>query len=58
MVAAAGRTGDINFHLNAVRRAATDMHSENIRLRAENERLEKLVSETVPVRSLLHLRKF
>ncbi|KAM5541183.1 hypothetical protein V8D89_005112 [Ganoderma adspersum] len=47
------RTGDLDFHLNAVRRASTDMRDENLRLRAENERLGKLVSEVVPELKIL-----
>lgn len=51
------RVGDLDFHLNAVMRAATDMRDENLQLRVENERLEKLVSEVVPVCALLHSRR-
>ena len=40
---------DIDFWLNGAVRATTHIRDENLRLAAENERLEKLLSEVIPV---------
>ena len=40
---------DLDFLLNGVVRATADIREENLRLRTENERLEKMLSELMPV---------
>ncbi len=40
---------DLDFLLNGVVLATNNIRHENLRLKAENERLEKLLSESMPV---------
>ena len=40
---------DLDFLLNSVARATTNLRDENARLQAENERLEGVLSEILPV---------
>lgn len=40
---------DLDFLLNGVVRATADIREDNLRLRTENERLEKMLSELMPV---------
>ena len=42
-------THDLDFLLNGVVRATADIREDNLRLRTENERLEKMLSELMPV---------
>ncbi|KAM5541177.1 hypothetical protein V8D89_005106 [Ganoderma adspersum] len=48
-------THDLDFLLNGVVRATADIREENLRLRTDNERLEKTLSELMP--ELEQLRK-
>ncbi|KAM5541226.1 hypothetical protein V8D89_005155 [Ganoderma adspersum] len=47
------RADDLDFLLNSVVRATTNLRDENARLKAENERLERVLSETLPEVKLL-----
>ncbi|KAI1789927.1 hypothetical protein LXA43DRAFT_535766 [Ganoderma leucocontextum] len=46
-------THDLDFFLNGVVRTAIDVRDENLRLKAENERLERVLSEIIPELELL-----
>ena len=50
------RTDDLDFLLNSVVRATTNLRDENARLKAENERLERVLSEALPVSRVLLLK--
>ena len=50
------RTDDLDFLLNSVVRATTNLRDENARLKAENERLERVLSEALPVSHFLPLK--
>lgn len=45
----ANSTHDLDFFLNGVVQASTNIRDESLRLKAENERLENLLSEAIPV---------
>ena len=50
------RTDDLDFLLNSVVRATTNLRDDNARLKAENERLHRLLSEALPVSHFLPLK--
>ncbi|PIL34826.1 hypothetical protein GSI_02613 [Ganoderma sinense ZZ0214-1] len=46
-------TDDVDFWLNGAVRATTNLRDENLRLAAENDRLEKLLSKVIPELNML-----